>query len=172
MPRLRGLAVAAALTGACSPSGPRDVAGESRDVTVGPQADGGAAQSETYVYAARRPHGTIALAEARHMREDESQALVEQLADAFETCATRLEAERALVEGAARIIAVAQPSGPPGIHVSRIAPGGDVAQNALLCIAAPIRSLPFPPPTSTGVPGFALEATWGPRGAPNPAPSP
>ena len=142
---------------ACSPSGPRDVAGENKDVRVQPgSSDAGATtNSDAYAYVARRPHGVVALAEARQMSEEESHAIIEKLANDLETCATRLESEHTLVEGAARIVALAQPQGPPALNV-KLAPGGDVAQNALMCLVAPIRALPF----SKG--GLAIEYTWGP----------
>ena len=89
------------------------------------------------------------------MTEAESHAIIEALANDLETCATRLEAEHTLVEGAARIVALAQPQGPPAMNV-KLAPGGDVAQNALMCIVAPIRALPL----TKG--GLAIEYTWGP----------
>jgi hypothetical protein len=153
---LRKLLVVAVLA-ACSPSGPRDVAGENKDVRIQPGGDAGATPppSEAYVYVARRPHGVVALAEARQIPEEESHAIIEKLANDLETCATRLESEHTLVEGAARIVALAQPQGPPALNV-KLAPGGDVAQNALMCLVAPIRSLPL----TKG--GLAIEYTWGP----------
>jgi hypothetical protein len=121
---------------------------------VQPGADAGPS-NEAYAYVARRPHGVIALAEARQMSDDEARAIIDKLAGDLESCAARLEAEHALVEGAARIVAVAQPSGRPGLNV-KLAPGADVAQNALLCLVAPIRALPL----TKG--GLAIEYTWGP----------
>ena len=141
---------------ACSPSGPRDVAGENKNTYVQPGGDAGSTtNSDAYVYVARRPHGVVALAEARQMTEEESHAIIERLANDLETCATRLDAEHTLVEGAARIVALAQPQGPPAMNV-KLAPGGDVAQNALMCLVAPIRALPL----TKG--GLAIEYTWGP----------
>lgn len=146
-----------ALVFGCSPSGPRDVAGENKDVRVDAQ-DAGAPNNDAYAYVARRPHGVVALAEARQMSDDEAHAIIEKLANDLEGCATRLEADHTLVEGAARIVAIAQPQGPPALNV-KLAPGGDVAQNALMCLVAPIRSLPF----TKG--GLAIEYTWGPAKA-------
>jgi hypothetical protein len=141
---------------ACSPSGPRDVAGENKNTYVQPGGDAGSTtNNDAYVYVARRPHGVVALAEARQMTEEESHAIIERLANDLETCATRLDAEHTLVEGAARIVALAQPQGPPAMNV-KLAPGGDVAQNALMCLVAPIRALPL----TKG--GLAIEYTWGP----------
>lgn len=159
---MRRFALAPLLVLACSPSGPRDVAGEQKDVRVQAGVDAGpsaAASNEAYAYVARRPHGVVALAEARQMSEEESHAIIDKLANDLESCAARLDAEHTLVEGAARIVALAQPSGPPALNV-KLAPGGDVAQNALMCLVAPIRALPF----TKG--GLAIEYTWGPaRGA-------
>lgn len=154
---MRRIALAVVLVVACSPSGPKDVAGENKDVRVQPSADAGT-PSDAYAYVARRPHGVVALAEARQMSDDEAHAIIDKLASDLESCATRLESERTLVEGAARIIAVAQPSGPPALNV-KLAPGGDVAQNALMCLVAPIRSLPI----TKGA--LAIEYTWGPNKA-------
>jgi hypothetical protein len=149
-----------ALVAACSPS-PRDVVPESHDVRVTPDGGGG----ETYVYVARRAHGVVALAEARDMADDDVRAMVDRVADDFERCASTLESDRLLVEGAARIVAVAGPNGTPLLNV-RLAPGEAVAKNALLCLVAPVRSLAFPPAKS-GTPGLAIEATWAPtRGSP------
>jgi hypothetical protein len=147
------------IAGACSPS-PRDVVPESREVRVTPDAG----PSDTYVHVARRAHGVVALAEARHMKDEDARAIVERLADELERCATNLEAQRLLVEGAARVVAIAGPDGTPALNV-RLAPGDAVAQNALLCIVAPVRATSLPPPSpasASGTAGFAIEATWGP----------
>ncbi|MBX3215765.1 MAG: hypothetical protein KF850_27250 [Labilithrix sp.] len=151
----------AALVG-CSPS-PRDVVPESRDVRATPTAGG-----DAYVHVARRAHGVVALAEARRMTDDSARAIVERIADELERCATGLEAQGLLVEGAARVVAVAGPNGTPALNV-RLAPGDAVAQNALLCLVAPVRATTLPPPTNDGAPGLAIEATWGPARAPIPA---
>ena len=153
-----GLPATAILSSGCAPS-PRDVVPESRDVRVSVD-DGG--PGDAYVHVARRPHGAVALAEARHMKDEDARAIVERLADDLERCATMLEAQGALVDGAVRIAAIAGPDGTPALNV-RLAPGDAVAQNALLCIIAPVRATPLPPPTTRGTPGLAIEATWGPR---------
>jgi hypothetical protein len=139
----------------CSPS-PRDVVPESRDVRA---TNGGG--SDAYVHVARRPHGTVALAEARHMTDEDARVIVERVADELERCAASLDAQHLLVEGAARVVAVAGPNGTPALNV-RLAPGDTVAQNALLCIVAPVRATTLPTPTPSGTPGLAIEATWGP----------
>lgn len=145
--------------GACSPS-PRDVVPESRDVRA---AATESTPADAYAYVAQRPHGTIALAEARHIPDADAHAIVDRLADELERCATQLEASNALVAGAVRVVAVAGPDGTPALNV-RLAPGDAVAQNALLCIVAPVRATALPRPEGERRPGMAIEATWGPRG--------
>lgn len=149
----------AATLAACSPSGPRDVAGENKDVRVDPREAG--APADAYAYVAQRPHGVVALAEARNMKDEDAREIIDRLASELEACATRLEAEHALVDGAARVVAVAQPEGPPALKVS-LEPGGAIAQNALMCLVAPIRAIVFPKGTGAGAPGMAIEAKWGP----------
>jgi hypothetical protein len=156
--RLAGTLAAATLA-ACSPS-PRDVVPETRDVRV--IADAGPRDGDAYAHVARRAHGVVALAEARHMKDAEARQIVEHIADELERCATGLAAQGLLVEGAARVVAVAGPNGTPALNV-RLAPGDAVAQNALLCLVAPVRTVTFPRGESTtGTPGLAIEATWGP----------
>jgi hypothetical protein len=138
---------------ACSPS-PPDVVPTSREVRIVPDAG-----EDTYAYVARRPHGAVALAEAREMDEAQAHALVDKFADDLERCASALDARGELVAGAARVVAVADPGGTPALNV-KLAPGEAVAQNALLCLIAPIRSASFP--ASGKRPGLAIEATWGP----------
>ncbi len=123
--------------------------------------DGVGAEANAYVYVARRPHGIVGLAEARQIDDATARAMVDRLADELERCASNLEAKQLLVEGAARVVAIAGPSGTPALNV-KLAPGDAVAQNALLCIVAPVRATTLPPPISQGTPGFAIEATWGP----------
>jgi hypothetical protein len=98
------------------------------------------------------------------MKDEDARAIVERIADDLERCATGLEARQLLVEGAARVVAVAGPSGTPALNV-RFAPGDAVAQNALLCLVAPVRATTFPASTTGGTPGLAIEATWGPARA-------
>ena len=160
MPRGRAAALVVAAA-ACSP-GPRDVAAEGRDVRVVAEDATRAPAAEAYVHVARRAHGVVALAEARHVREADAQAFAERLADELDSCATRLEAQGELVDGAARVIAIAGPRGvAEGLNV-RLAPGGAVAQNALLCVLAPLRALAMPPSADGAAPGLALELTWSP----------
>jgi hypothetical protein len=162
--RGRSFVIALAVA-ACSPS-PRDVVPDSRDVRVQPGSDAGA-NPDAYVYVARRTHGIVALAEARHMTDAEARAIVDRIANEMEECAQRLEAQGGLVDGAARIVAVASPNGTPALNV-RLAPGDAVAQNALLCLIAPVRAISFPHTASANAPpGLAIEATWGPGRMPS-----
>lgn len=146
---------------ACSPS-TRDYVPESKDIRItDPSArDSGAAPQETYVHVAQRDHAIIGLAEARNMKAEDANAIVDHLADDLERCAMTLASQKMLVEGAARVVAVAGPNGTPGLNV-KLAPGDAVAQNALMCLIAPVRAVTFPP-SKSGPPGFAIEATWGP----------
>lgn len=167
---LLGAATAALAALACSPSGPRDVAGENKDVRVDPR-EAGAAPADAYAYIAQRPHGVVALAEARNLKDDDAHAIVERLASELEACATRLAQEGALVEGAARVVAIAQPEGPPALKVT-VEPGGAIAQNALLCLVAPIRAISLPRPEKGVAAGMAIEAKWGPVAGSAAAPPP
>ena len=146
---------------ACTPS-PRDVVPETEDRRVVP--DGGATPppEDAYAYVVRRPHGAVGLAEARHMKDEDARAFIDKVADDLERCATSLDAQRLLVEGAVRIVAVAGPRGTPALSV-KLAPGDAVAQNALLCIIAPIRAGTLPVANDAGQPALALEATWHPN---------
>lgn len=123
-----------------------------------------AKKDDAYVYVVRRRHGVVALAEARYMSDEDARAIVARIADELDRCAAGLEARGLLVEGAARVVAVAGPSGTPALNV-RLAPGDAVAQNALLCLIAPVRATMLPLPTSGAAPGLAIEATWGPSRA-------
>lgn len=171
MRRAAALVLAAlAAGGACSPK--RDVVvGGGRDVTA---SDAGA--EPTYEHVARRPHGVVALAESRHMAREDAARLTDRLADALEGCASDLERRGTLVEGAARVVMVAGPSGyPAGLNVT-LAPGAEVAANALLCVVAPVRATLLPPSSGdAGTPAMAVELTWRPlrgtrQGGPDAAP--
>ncbi len=144
-----------ALTG-CPGKDARDATEASRDV-VANAADAGAAP-DAYVYVARRPHGTIGLAEARGMTPDEARALTEHVADEFESCARRLEASGALISGAARVVAVADKNGNvAGLNV-KVSSGSE--QNTLVCLVAPLRATNFPGRSDAPQRGVALEAAW------------
>jgi hypothetical protein len=165
---LAALAVAG-LSAACSPK--RDVvAGGGRDVLG---ADGGADPARAaYDYVAKRPHGVVALAEARRLSDAEARQIVDHLADALDGCARDLEQRGTLVEGAARVIMIAGPRGNVEGFKVTLTPGNEVAANALLCVVAPARAVLFPPPSAAGAPAMAIEITWGPSGAPAPAAAP
>ena len=157
---MKRLAAAALLvaSAACTPS-PRDVVPETEDRRVVP--DGGATPppEDAYVYVVRRPHGAVGLAEARHIKDEDARAFIDKVADDLERCATALDAQHLLVDGAVRIVAVAGPRGTPALNV-KLAPGAAVAQNALLCLIAPIRAGTLPAANDSGQPALALEASW------------
>ena len=145
----------------CGPA-PRDVVPETEDRRVIPDGCAAATAEDAYVYVARRPHGAVGLAEARHMKDEDARTFIDRVADDLERCATALDAQHILVEGAVRIVAVAGPRGTPALNV-KLAPGDAVAQNALLCIIAPIRGASLPAASDSGQPALALEATWRPQ---------
>lgn len=162
------VAVSLALCG-CTPS-PRDVVPESRDVRE--QQAPEAKHPDAYEYVTKRAHGSIAVAESRGIAKDEARAVADDLADRFEQCAAGLEAQGLLVEGAARVI-VEQEAGWSAPAASlRLAPGGAVAQNALLCLVAPLRAARLNPEKPNVRAGMAIEAVWQPvslRGVSEPA---
>lgn len=113
---------------------------------------------DAYVYVARRPHGTIGLAEARGMTPEEARALTEHVADDFESCARRLDSRGALVSGAARVVALADKDGNvAGLNV-KVSSGSE--QNTLMCLVAPLRATNFPGRSDAPQRGVALEAAW------------
>lgn len=162
MPRLTAIAGAAVLLAAgCGGSSPRDVVPPSTDVRTQP---GAPAVRDAYDYVAKRPHGTIALADSRNIAKADADAAVDALADRFEACAAGLDAEGTLVEGAVRIAAEQEAAWPAPVLSVRIAPGDAVAQNALLCVIAPLRAGRLPPSPAAARAGLAIEAVWQPAG--------
>ena len=141
----------------------RDVVPASRDVhaagdvpTVKKSGDGAG-----YEYVARRPLGTMALAEARGLDPETTKRLVDRLADALQSCAAGLRQEGKLASGAVRVVAQVAPEGTVGGLSVKIAPGVGVAANALLCVVSPIKLLSFAPAEAdAGARGFAVEAAW------------
>lgn len=140
----------------------RDVVPESRDVhtpvdvpsTTKPQT------SDAYEYVARRPLGTVALAEGRGLSPELSSGAIDRLADMLQSCAGELQRQGKLVSGAVRVIAQIGPDGlVTGVNV-KVAPGATA--NALLCVIAPVKLLTFPPSSADAgaLRGMAIEAAW------------
>jgi len=151
--------------------GGRDVVAESRDVRgVDPGGAPDAAPSkDAYEYVARRPLGTVGLAEGRGLPRDVAQRATDSVADAMQRCAGDLAARGKLVAGAARVVALIGPDGNLGGLQVKVAPGADVTANAILCFIAPVKSLTFPTldrdagaAARAAQRGLALEAAWGP----------
>lgn len=139
------------------PQQPRDTTEASHDVVGSGGTDAGVAP-DGYVYVARRPHGTIALAEARGMTDEEGRALTDRVADDFESCARRLESSGQLISGAARVVAVADKGGNvAGLNV-KVSSGSE--QNTLVCLVAPLRATNFPGRPDAPQRGVAIEAAW------------
>jgi hypothetical protein len=123
-----------------------------------------------YVHVARRPHGVVALAEARGLEDAVAARATERLADEFEACAKVEASQGRLVDGAGRVVAYLDDGGVVGPPLVRAAPGGAVAANLLLCVVAPLRQMAFPPKDDApdGGPvrrGVAFEVKWSPAGA-------
>lgn len=161
----RAAIVVTAIAAACSPSTPRDVVPETHDVRVTDGDGSAAAKPGGYAYVARRDHGAVALAGARNIADGDAQRIVDRIADEMEACARGQEAEGKLVDGAARIVVASVGKGNAQIGDMEIAPGGAVAANALLCLVAPIKAMPFALGSPEKTPAILLEATWAPRRA-------
>lgn len=149
------------LVAACSPgvdTRPPDNAGDIRVVDAGAQKSKG---DRDYEYVTERPLAVVALAESRGMSADLAHAAVDRVADALDVCATEQATAGKLVDGASRVIAIVAPDGSvAGVNVT-FSEGSGVAANGVLCFVAPIKSLTFPPTTSTAQRGLAVEAVWG-----------
>ncbi len=145
---------------ACTPEGEaaRDAVPPSRDVVVSRGAP--ARGAETYDYVARRPLAAVALAEARGIAPAVIQSAIDHLADSLASCVAEHGRGVAPPEGAARIVAQVDPSGGVAAATVRVDPGQGAAEIALLCLAAPVKGLAFPP-VDAGTRGFAIEALWG-----------
>jgi hypothetical protein len=151
------LVLATALAAGCSPS--RDIVPETHDVRVATQPDSGTAG---YAYVAKRLHGTLALNGTKSLADEDAHRLLDKLADDFEACAARLEADGSLVEGAARFVVAAGPHGTGEVSEMQLAPGGPVAANALLCLVAPARASSFAGGGGGAVPAILVDAAWNP----------
>jgi len=143
----------------CPGKDARDATEASHDVVGNGNGGGDAGVApDGYVYVAHRPHGTVALAEARGMTTDEARALTDHVADDFENCAKRLEASGQLISGAARVVALADKNGNvAGLNV-KVSSGSE--QNTLVCLVAPLRATNFPGRSDAPQRGVALEAAW------------
>ncbi len=144
----------------------RDVVPETREVHTASGVDGGgpAPSPDGYVYVAKRPHGLVALAEARGLDDGAARAVIDHLADELEGCAKRLAGEGRLAkDGAGRVVAAIAPDGSiAGLNV-KAGPGAQTAANLLVCVVSPLKLVTFPPEGDAGprARGIAIEATWG-----------
>jgi hypothetical protein len=155
---LRWVALCVALCWVIACAASRDVVPETRDVHGAPDASAGG-----YAYVAKRPHGLVALAEARGIDDASARQAVDHLADELDACAARLAAQGKLASDAAgRVVAQIGPEGDiAGLNV-KTTPGGAAAANFLLCVVSPLRMTGFPRAAGdAGARGVALEAVWG-----------
>jgi len=153
------LATGFAFLWACS-SATQDVVPASRDVVL----NAGAASSSPrdYEFVVRRPLGTVALAEARGVDATAARAMVERLADALDTCVGERHRAGGSIAGAARLVVRIGANGRIAAARLRLDPGlaRGAAETAVLCLAAPAKTLVFPASDSEAR-GFAIEAIWG-----------
>lgn len=157
---MRAVSSLSLLVVACSPgvdTRPPDNAGDIRVVDASAPKTG----PRDYDYVTERPLAVVALAEARGMSPELAHAAIDRVADALDVCATEQASAGKLVDGASRVIAIVAPDGSiAGVNVT-FSEGDGVARNGVLCFVAPIKSLTFPPTTSTAQRGLAVEAVWG-----------
>lgn len=144
---------------ACSPGGVVDVADRSHDV-VSPR--GSVDPPQGYEYVVKKPHGTLALAEARGLDPEVARRACDRLADQMDACLAGLDNKGALHAGAARVVAAVDGAGRVGPPLVRVSAGGDAKAAALLCLVAPIRGIAFPVAGDAGARGLAVEAAWPP----------
>jgi hypothetical protein len=147
-------------TAACSPATPEPVHPNDEGKIIVTDA-GDPKQQETYVYVARRPLAIVGLAEARGMDEALARATTDKIADALDTCATEQARQQKLVDGSGRVVAQIGAGGQVEGTKVTFEPGQGIVANGLLCLAAPVRLMTFPP-NDGGARGFAIEALWGP----------
>lgn len=140
----------------CASGGPRDVVPDTHDVRTTQNT------GDSYVYVAKRPLGSVGLAEARGVSEEDGKRAVDKLAEALDACARSQASQGKLAGGAARIVADVDDGGFVGPPKVTLSPGAASQANAILCLVAPFRALQFSPrEADAGARGIALEATWG-----------
>jgi hypothetical protein len=158
---------AAVLVGCTGAAGEQPVVtSKSHDVQVG--GGQGERSAQGYDYVAKRPLGVVALAEARGIDADVAHAAIERVADALDACATDEGRKGTLADGAARLVVQIDEKGNVAGTSLKVDPGPGIAQNAVVCLVAPVRMLSFPPAASS-TRGLAIEALWGrviPQGGP------
>lgn len=135
------------------------------DAAIATEADDAGASD--YEWVVKRPHVTVALAEARGIDKERAKRGVEGLADAFEGCLRRRAAERKRDDGAARLIVAIDDQG--NVSGVNLRVDGEVSGPvALLCFVANAKAQNYGMPlrSEAGVadegraPGLALEALW------------
>lgn len=143
------------------PSSPAPAA-SATDAGAGSEND--AAGANDYEWVVKRPHVTVALAEARGIDRERARRGVEGLADAFEGCLRRRAAERKRDDGAARLIVAIDDQG--NVSGVNLRVDGEVSGPvALLCFVANAKAQNYGRPVRGAddegrAPGLALEALW------------
>lgn len=134
------------------------------DAGAGSESDDAGAND--YEWVVKRPHVTVALAEARGIDKERARRGVEGLADAFEGCLRRRAAERKRDDGAARLIVAIDDQG--NVSGVNLRVDGEVSGPvALLCFVANAKAQNYGRPVRADgaadegrAPGLALEALW------------
>lgn len=147
------------------PSSSGGAAGAS-DAGATSESDDAGAGAGDYEWVVKRPHVTVALAEARGIDKERAKRGVEGLADAFEGCLRRRAAERKRDDGAARlVVAIDDQGNVSGVNLR--VDGEASGPVALLCFVANAKAQNYGRPvrSEAGVdegraPGLALEALW------------
>ena len=146
------------------PSSPAPAASASDASAESENDDAGA---NDYEWVVKRPHVTVALAEARGIDKERAKHGVEGLADAFEGCLRRRAAERKRDDGAARLIVAIDDQG--NVSGVNLRVDGEVSGPvALLCFVANAKAQNYGRPVRAEAgaadegraPGLALEALW------------
>ena len=151
-------AVAIFFSCAASCGGGRDVVPETHDVRGDTKPS---SAQDGYDYVARRPMGTVGLAEARGLSADVAARAIDRVADQLNACEKDLRNQNRFVAGAIRIVAIIDDRGAvEGVNV-KLSDDKGAAANAILCVVAPVRLLTFPPNDGdAGARGIAIEASW------------
>lgn len=140
----------------------RDYVPESAETVGGnTTADASTPSPESYLYVAKGKLATVGLADARGVPKEEAIKATETIARSLDACVASLDREGALVNGAARVIALVGDKGDIAQVAPRASDEAGIARVVVLCIAAPMKALTFSPsPPSSVRRGIAIEATW------------
>ncbi len=110
-----------------------------------------------------RPHATFGLAESRGLDPERLDAVLNSLADGFESCARRAEQEGWFARAGVRLVVAIDAHGSVQAVDPKLDDPERGGQLTLLCLVAPLRAYNFGDQRGTARRGFALEVLFGPR---------